>query len=478
MNQNLIKSSACEIAKNIKNSQISSSEVYSFFQKRITKFNPSLNVFVNLQQSPNSFDSCSALAGVPIGIKDNISIKGQKITCASSILSSYKAVYDATVIEKIRSSGLSLIGTTNMDEFAFGSSTENSCYGPSKNPWDTTRVVGGSSGGSAAAVAARLVPFALGSDTGGSIRQPASFCGVVGLKPTYGRVSRFGLVAFGSSLDQIGPITTNTEDCAHLLNIISGFDNFDSTSAKVEPDDFTKSLGKDISSLKVGVPKEYFDPGLDPEVKAKIDQAISFFKKKKVKFKEISLPHTQYAVPTYYIISSSEASSNLQRFDGIRYGKRVESDNLLDTYQKSRCQGLGQEAKRRIFLGTYSLSSGYYDAYYLKALKVRRLIKNDFGQAFKELDAILTPTSPSAAFKIGQKTEDPLSMYLSDIYTISSNLAGVPALSVPCGFTKDNLPLGMQLIGKEFDEATLISLADAFQQGTNYHKQIPELSDV
>ncbi|MCF7873925.1 MAG: Asp-tRNA(Asn)/Glu-tRNA(Gln) amidotransferase subunit GatA [Candidatus Omnitrophica bacterium] len=478
MDKKLIKSSACEIAKAIKNRETTSSEVYSFFQKRITKLNPSLNIFIDIYKNSSSLGGLSALAGVPIGIKDNISIKGKKITCASSILASHKAVYDATVIEKIKSSGLSLMGTTNMDEFAFGSSTENSCYGPAKNPWDKTRVVGGSSGGSAAAVAARLVPFALGSDTGGSIRQPASFCGVVGLKPTYGRVSRYGLVAFGSSLDQIGPITTNIEDCAHLLNVISGFDSSDSTSAKLEPGDFTESLGKDIANLKIGIPKEYFDQGLDPEVKKKLDQAIDFFKKKKVKFKEISLPHTQYAVPTYYIISSSEASSNLQRFDGIRYGKRVEADNLLKTYQKSRHQGLGNEAKRRIFLGTYSLSSGYYDAYYLKALKVRKLIKNDFDQAFQELDAIITPTSPSPAFKIGQKTEDPLSMYLSDIYTISSNLAGVPAISLPCGFTKNNLPLGMQLITKEFDEATLMKLGSAFQQGTDFHKKIPELGNV
>jgi aspartyl-tRNA(Asn)/glutamyl-tRNA(Gln) amidotransferase subunit A len=475
MKHNLVKNSACDIAKKLKNGEVAGEEVYSFFKGRIDSYNSLLNVFVESYPDCPQRDSSSPLAGVPIGIKDNISIKGKRISCASAILSSHRAVYDATVIKKIKSAGLSVIGTTNMDEFAFGSSTENSCYGFSKNPWDQNRVAGGSSGGSAAAVSARLVPFALGSDTGGSIRQPASFCGVVGLKPTYGRVSRYGLVAFGSSLDQIGPITTNIKDCAYLLNLISGFDKNDSTSAQIETPDFTRYLDKDISSLKIGLPKEYFGSGLNKEVKEKLVEAIDFFKKKKVEFKEISLPHTQYAVPTYYIIASSEASSNLQRFDGIRYGVRAASDTLSETYKASRSQGLGNEAKRRIFLGTYSLSSGYYDAYYLKALKVRRLIKHDFDRAFEELDAILTPTSPTPAFKVGEKTGDPLSMYLSDIYTISSNLAGIPALSLPCGFSKDNLPLGMQLIGKEFDEATLIKLGDAFQQGTDFHQKIPEL---
>ncbi|MCF7869853.1 MAG: Asp-tRNA(Asn)/Glu-tRNA(Gln) amidotransferase subunit GatA [Candidatus Omnitrophica bacterium] len=478
MTNNLIIKPAYLIAKDIKDKKNSQGEVYSFFEKRISQHNASLNAFVDLYK--NNFDnqSNSNLTGVPIAIKDNICIKGKKITCASKILKYYQAVYDATVIKKLKSSGLSLIGTTNMDEFAFGSSTENSCYGPTKNPWDKTRVVGGSSGGSAAAVSARLVPFALGSDTGGSIRQPASFCGVVGLKPTYGRVSRYGLVAFGSSLDQIGPITTNIKDCAYLLNIISGFDQNDSTSAKVADPDFTKSLGQDVASLRIGLPKEYFDQDLNSEIKETLDQAIIFFKKKNIQFKKISLPHTQYSVPTYYIIASSEASSNLQRFDGIRYGYRAKADDLWQIYQKSRSQGFGDEAKRRVFLGTYSLSSGYYDAYYLKALKVRRLIKNDFDQAFKEVDAILTPTTPTAAFKIGEKIKDPLSMYLSDIYTISSNLAGIPAVSLPCGFTKDNLPLGMQLIAKDYDEATLIKLGDAFQQDTDFHKKIPELKNV
>ena len=413
------------------------------------------------------------MGGVPIAIKDNICIKGKKITCASKILASHTAVYNATVVERLKKAGLNIIGTANMDEFAFGSSTENSCYGPVKNPWNISYVAGGSSGGSAASVAARLVPFALGSDTGGSIRQPASLCAVVGFKPTYGRVSRYGLVAFGSSLDQIGPFTTNFIDCAYLLNILCGLDEKDSTSAAREVPDFAKSL-KDIKpGIKIGLPKEYFGEGLNLEVKAAIEEVIEVFKKKKAKLIEISLPNTEYAVAAYYIIASSEASANLQRFDGIRYGKRVQDKNLIELYKKTRQSGFGDEAKRRIFLGTYSLSSGYYDAYYLKALRARRLIKEDFDKAFKEVDVILTPTSPTAAFKIGEKAADPISMYLSDIYTISVNLAGIPAVSFPCGWTKNNLPIGAQLIGKEFDESALINLGFVYQECTDFHKKIP-----
>ncbi|MCK5288817.1 MAG: Asp-tRNA(Asn)/Glu-tRNA(Gln) amidotransferase subunit GatA, partial [Candidatus Omnitrophica bacterium] len=375
--------------------------------------------------------------------------------------------------ERLKKSGLVIIGTTNMDEFAFGSSTENSCYGPAKNPWDNTRVVGGSSGGSAAAVAARIVPFALGSDTGGSIRQPASLCGVVGFKPTYGRVSRFGLIAFSSSLDQIGPITTNFTDCANLLNIISGYDECDSTSVSLEVPDFTKSLQDNVEGLRVGVPKEYFGEGLDLEVREAIDKVIALLKNKKAEIVDISLPTTEYAVATYYIIASSEASSNLQRFDGIKYGIRAESNGLKELYFKTRKEGFGEETKRRVLLGTYSLSSGYYDAYYMKALKVRRLIKNDFDSVFKKVDVILTPTSPTTAFKIGEKS-DPLSMYLSDIYTISTNLAGLPAVSFPCGFSKENLPIGCQIIGKEFDESTLIRVGYSYQQDTDFHKKMPK----
>ena len=441
--------------------------------QNLRKLDQTLNSFVEIYEQPIEGRGSSKLAGSSIAIKDNICIKGKTITCASKILGQHKSAYDATVIEKLKSAGLVIVGTTNLDEFAFGSSTENSCYGPTKNPWDLMRVPGGSSGGSAAAVSARLVPFALGSDTGGSIRQPASFCGVVGFKPTYGRVSRYGLIAFGSSLDQIGPFTTNFVDSACLLNIICGQDLKDSTSVDLKVPDFTKDLGKKVKGLKIGLPKEYFGSGLNLEVSKAIDETIAILKKKDVKFLEISLPHTEYAVATYYIIGSSEASSNLQRFDGIKYGLRSKGSGLKNLYTRTRGQGFGQEAKRRIFLGTYSLSSGYYDAYYLKALKARRLIKNDFDQAFKEVDAILTPTSPSVAFKIGERLNEPLSMYLSDIYTISANLAGLPAVSFPCGFSKDNLPIGAQLIGKDFDESMLISLGSAFQSCTDFHKQIP-----
>ncbi|MBD3264689.1 MAG: Asp-tRNA(Asn)/Glu-tRNA(Gln) amidotransferase subunit GatA [Candidatus Omnitrophica bacterium] len=469
-------SRALDIAEKIRKKEIDEGEVYDSYVKKIEKVNPSLNIFVDVYPGKERLQGDSPLRGVPIAVKDNICVEGKKITCASRILKSHIAVYDATVIKRIKDNGLAVIGTTNMDEFAFGSSTENSCYGPAKNPWNKDYVVGGSSGGSAAAVAARLVPMALGSDTGGSIRQPASLCGVVGFKPTYGRVSRYGLVAFGSSLDQIGPITTNFCDCAYLLNIICGFDERDSTSVKIGAPDFTRSLDDNIRDIKIGIPKEYFGEGLDGEVDSAIKKTIDFYKEKGAEVKEISLPHTEYAVATYYIIASSEASSNLQRFDGVRYGLRTGSaKDLKSLYLDSRKEGLGGEAKRRIFLGTHSLSSGYYDAYYLKALKSRRLIKNDFDRAFEKVDAILTPTSPTPAFKIGEKTDDPLLMYLSDIYTISVNLAGLPAVSFPCAFTKGNLPIGAQLIGREFQEDTLIKLGYAFQESTDYHKRIPEL---
>ncbi|UCD14800.1 MAG: Asp-tRNA(Asn)/Glu-tRNA(Gln) amidotransferase subunit GatA, partial [Candidatus Omnitrophota bacterium] len=435
----------------------------------------SLRSFVQVYDEPPKGQGDSSLRGVPIAVKDNICVRGRIISCASKILTSHRAVYDATVVKKLKQAGLQIIGTTNMDEFAFGSSTENSCYGETKNPWDKTKVCGGSSGGSAAAVAARLVPFALGSDTGGSIRQPACFCGVVGFKPTYGRVSRFGLVAFGSSLDQIGPITVDFVDCAHLLNIICGVDEVDSTSAHLDVPDFTKELRQDIENVRIGIPRQYFSEGLDSQVKELVQEAVNVFKKKKAQIVEISLPHTEYAVAVYYIIASSEASSNLQRFDGIKYGLRAKSSNLKELYFISRQQGFGEEAKRRIFLGTHSLSSGYYDAYYVKALRVRRLIKQDFDKAFGGVDVILTPTSPTPAFGIGDKTKDPLSMYLSDIYTISANLAGLPAVSFPCGFTKENLPAGVQLIGKEFDEAALLKLGFSYQSCTDFHKRMPAI---
>ncbi|MDD4955413.1 MAG: Asp-tRNA(Asn)/Glu-tRNA(Gln) amidotransferase subunit GatA [Candidatus Omnitrophica bacterium] len=472
---NLTSQSGIQIAESIKNNKLSEKDAYSFFSGRIKK-NAGINAFVESYAEPIEGLGDSALKGVPIAIKDNICIKGKKITCASKILSSHISVYDATVITKLKAAGLKIIGTTNMDEFAFGSSTENSCYGPAKNPWDITRVPGGSSGGSAAAVSARLIPFALGSDTGGSIRQPASFCGVVGFKPTYGRVSRYGLIAFGSSLDQIGPITTDFIDCAHLLNIICGFDKKDSTSSPIKTPDFSKSLKDDVKGLKIGMPRQYFAKGIDEEIKTAVLQVSNILKEKGAQILDIDLPHTEYAVATYYIIGSSEASSNLQRFDGIKYGLREPASNLMDVYKKSRAAGFGDESKRRIFLGTYSLSSGYYDAYYVRALKVRSLIKKDFDDAFKKVDLILTPTSPTAAFKMGEKAMDPLSMYLSDIYTISVNLAGIPAVSFPCGFAKNNLPIGAQFIGREFDEEMLIRAGYSYQCVTDYHKRIPNIA--
>ena len=475
MNKNLANLSGCEIAQQIKENRISEEEVFSFFNSRVKQIDKYIRSFVEVYSRPVKEEGDSPLKGVPIAIKDNICIKGKRITCASRILNSHTCVYDATVIKRLKRSGLLIVGTTNMDEFAFGSSTENSCYGPTRNPWNTNCVPGGSSGGSAAAVAARLVPFALGSDTGGSIRQPASFCGVVGLKPTYGRISRFGLIAFGSSLDQIGPITTNFVDCAHLLNILCGFDEYDSTTSKKDIPDFTRSLVKNVKGLRIGLPREYFSRGLDQRVEKKVKEVAELLEKEGARIVEISLPHTEYAVATYYIIAPSEASSNLERFDGIKYGLREEEKDLISLYKNTRKEGFGQEAKRRILIGTYSLSSGYYEAYYMKASKVRTLIKKDFENAFSSVDVILTPTSPTPAFKLGERTQDPLSMYLSDIYTISANLAGVCAVSFPCGFTDDNLPIGAQLIGKAFDEEVLVRVGFTFQKITDYHKRIPSL---
>jgi len=461
-----------QILKEIEKGNLSKEEVYHHFKERIERIDPLINSFIEV------YDYQSTQTGVPLAVKDNICIQGKRISCASRILSSHIAVYDATVIRKIKQEGLLILGTTNMDEFAFGSSCENSCYYPTKNPWNLGKVAGGSSGGSAAAVAARLVPFALGSDTGGSIRQPAAFCGVVGFKPTYGRVSRFGLVAFGSSLDQIGPITTNFSDCAYLLNIICGFDEGDSTSANIEVSDFKKALIEDVRGLKIGIPQEYFQEGLDEEVREAVFEVAKSLEKKGAKISEISLPHSQYAVATYYIIACSEASSNLQRFDGIKYGYRKDNKDLLDLYKETREEGFGVEVKRRVFLGTYSLASGYYDDYYLRALKVRTLIRKDFEKAFSCVDIILTPTSPTPAFGLGEKIEDPLGMYLSDIYTVSVNLAGVPAVSFPCGFTKEDLPVGAQLIGRPFEEAMLVKVGYTYENShKDFFEKIPPLGD-
>ncbi|WML42767.1 Asp-tRNA(Asn)/Glu-tRNA(Gln) amidotransferase subunit GatA [Neobacillus sp. PS3-40] len=415
------------------------------------------------------------LFGMPIGVKDNIVTKGLRTTCASKILENFDPIYDATVVQKLQRAETITIGKLNMDEFAMGSSTENSGFQTTRNPWNLETVPGGSSGGSAAAVAAGEVLFTLGSDTGGSIRQPASFCGVVGLKPTYGRVSRFGLVAFASSLDQIGPITRTVEDNAYLLQAISGLDPMDSTSANVEVPNFVEALTGDVRGLKIAVPKEYLGEGVSVTVRQSVLDALKVLEKLGAVWEEVSLPHSKYALATYYLLSSSEASANLSRFDGVRYGYRTpNADNLIDLYKNTRAEGFGEEVKRRIMLGTFALSSGYYDAYYKKAQKVRTLIKKDFEDVFEKYDVIIGPTTPTPAFKIGENVDDPLTMYANDILTIPVNLAGVPGISVPCGFD-GGLPLGLQIIGKHFDEATVYRVAHAFETATNFHKQKPEL---
>lgn len=417
------------------------------------------------------------LLGIPVAIKDVLAVKNQPLNCASKILGNFVSLYNATAIEKLKSAGAIVFGRCNMDEFAMGSSTENSAFGVTKNPWDTSRIPGGSSGGSAAAVAADECIASLGTDTGGSIRQPAALCGVVGLKPTYGRVSRYGLVAFASSLDQIGPFTKNVSDAATLLHVLSGHDLRDSTSVPQPVPNYANALEGNVRGLKLGLPKEYMIGGLDAEVKAAVDAAVKKLESLGAEIVEISLPHTDYAVATYYIIATAEASANLARFDGVRYGLRVDGNDLTELYGKTRGVGFGAEVKRRIILGTYVLSSGYYDAYYLRAQKVRTLIRNDFLKAFEKVDAIVTPTSPTAAFKIGEKSDDPLQMYLSDIFTISCNLAGICGVSLPCGFTKNpKLPVGLQLLGKPFGEETILKIAHAYEQNTDWHDEKPSLS--
>lgn len=422
-----------------------------------------------------SGESIGIMEGIPVAIKDNMCTKGIKTTCSSKILHNFQPPYDATVVSKLKDSGLVMIGKTNMDEFAMGSSCETSYFGPTRNPWNLESVPGGSSGGSAASVACGEAIYSLGSDTGGSIRQPAAFCGVVGLKPTYGLVSRFGLVAFASSLDQIGPFTKDVTDNALVMNAIAGHDKMDSTSLDYPVPDYTKALVNDVKGLKIGIPKEYFMEGIEPEVKDSIMKGIKLLESLGAHCEEMSLPNTQYALAVYYILAPSEASSNLARYDGIRYGFRAEEgEDLLDCYKKTRSQGFGAEVKRRIMLGTYALSSGYYDAYYLKAQKVRTLIKNEFEEAFKKYDVLITPTAPTAPFKLGAKTDDPLTMYLSDVCTIPINIAGIPGLSLPCGYTKAG-PIGMQIIGKSLDESTLLRVAYTFEQNTDFHKQRPSL---
>jgi aspartyl-tRNA(Asn)/glutamyl-tRNA(Gln) amidotransferase subunit A len=485
----LYKLTLRELQEKFTKGEVTACEIVQAYTLRLNQLEPKVRAYITLTKEAalaqaealdeklKGWRRTMPLMGMPVAVKDNICTQGVLTTCASRMLSNFVPPYDASVIARLRGQSYLLLGKTNLDEFAMGSSTENSAFGPSRNPWNLSRVPGGSSGGSAAAVAADLCAAALGSDTGGSIRQPAACCGVVGLKPTYGRVSRFGLVAFASSLDQIGPITKDVADAAMLLGVIAGHDPLDSTSANLPVPDYAKALKKkDFKKLKVGVPREYFAEGLDPEVEQAVQAAIEEIKQLGGEIKEIALPRTDAAIATYYLIATAEASSNLARYDGVKFGLRSkETGNLLDMYMKTRQEGFGPEVKRRIMLGTYALSAGYYDAFYGKAQAVRTLIRQDFEAAFREVDLIVTPVTPTPAFKLGEKSEDPLQMYLSDIYTISVNLAGNPAISVPCGFSKDGLPIGLQLIGRPFEEETLLRGAHAYEQATNWRAKRPNI---
>jgi len=466
-----------ELLEKLNNKETTLEDITKSYIDRINDKEKDVQAFVTvtaneaLEQVKSIGERKTKLAGIPIGIKDNMCIKGVKTTCSSKMLENFVAPYNATVIEKLNDEQVISLGKLNMDEFAMGASTEYSAFAKTKNPWNLNTVPGGSSGGSAAAVAANMVPWALGSDTGGSIRQPASLCGVVGLKPTYGLVSRYGLVAFASSLDQIGPITKDVEDAAILLNVIAGHDEKDSTSAKVEEKDYTKALVKDVKGLRIGVPKEYFGEGINEEVKASVKNAIKKYEEMGAIVEECSLDIADEALAVYYIIGCAEASSNLGRFDGIRYGYRTKNFNSLkDIYRNSRSEGFGAEVKRRIILGTYVLSSGYYDAYYKKAQKVRTLIKKEFEKLFEKYDVLLTPTSPTVAYEIGTKSSNPLEMYLADLCTVTVNIAGLPGISVPCGVDKNGMPIGMQLIGKHFDEETIIRAAYTYEQETKFRE--------
>ncbi len=420
-------------------------------------------------------EEISFLEGIPGAIKDNICTNGVRTTCASKILEHFVPPYDATVVTKLNNENTVVVGKTNLDEFAMGGSTENSAYYPTHNPWNTECVPGGSSGGSAAAVAAGTAIWALGSDTGGSIRQPASFCGVVGMKPTYGRVSRYGLVAYASSLDQIGPITRDVTDCAHILNIIAGHDDMDSTSSSSAVEDYTKALVEDVKGLKIGLPKEYFVEGMDPDVENAIRSAIEKYREMGAEIVDISLPHTDYAISTYYLIAPAEAATNLQRYDGVSYGERVNGADVVELMTNTRTEKFGEEVKRRIMIGNYALSAGYYDAYYLKALKVRTLVQQDYMEAFKKVDVIMAPTAPTPAYKIGEMISNPLQMYLQDVCTVPLNLAGLPGISIPCGYSSNKLPIGLQIIGKPLDEATLIRAAYTYEQSQNFHNEMAPL---
>jgi aspartyl-tRNA(Asn)/glutamyl-tRNA(Gln) amidotransferase subunit A len=481
----LLNTNLLEIKEALENKKISSQELIEFYLKRIEKYDKKINAFLSLNENiineakiidekRSKNHTLPPFAGIPIAVKDNITTKHLPTTCASKILEGYYSPYDATAIKKLKEAGFLLLGKLNMDEFAMGSSCENSYYKTTKNPWNLDYVPGGSSGGSAASVAARLTPVALGSDTGGSIRQPASFCGVMGLKPTYGRVSRYGLVAFASSLDQIGTFTTNVIDSAIILSIIGQHDPLDSTSANITSYDYTKTVENNIKGLKIGLPKEFFSGGLEKSVEEAVSNSIKILTDSGAECISVSMPHTEYAIPVYYIIAPAEASSNLARYDGVKYGYRAESNTLEEMYKLTRTNGFGPEVKRRIMLGTYVLSAGYYEAYYLKAQKVRTLIKRDFEDVFKKVDIILTPTSPFTAFKLGEKMDDPLQMYLCDVFTIPLNLFGGCGLSLPCGFDNNALPIGLQIMGNYFNEDKLYKLANVFQRQTDFHKKIPQ----
>ena len=474
-----------ELAAGLRAGEFTSEELTRAFLERIKAHDGRLNSFITVTEEPALEQARAAdariaageagpLTGVPIAHKDIFCTDGVRTSCASRMLDPFIAPYDAGVVRRFKEAGVVMLGKTNMDEFAMGSSNETSFYGPVKNPWDLDAVPGGSSGGSAAAVAARLAPGATGTDTGGSIRQPAALCGITGLKPTYGRVSRYGMIAFASSLDQAGPMARTAEDCALMLGAMAGFDERDSTCAEREVPDYTADLNNDLQGLKIGIPGEYFGEGLDPEVAKAVEAAIEEYKKLGAEVVEISLPNTSLAVPTYYVVAPAECSSNLSRMDGVRFGHRCEEPkNLEDLYKRSRGEGFGAEVKRRIMVGTYALSSGYYDAYYLKAQQLRHLISDDFSKAFEQVDVIMGPTAPTPAFNLGEKSDDPVAMYLADIYTIAVNLAGLPGMSVPCGFV-GNRPVGLQIIGNYFDEARLLNVAHKYQQATDWHSRAPE----
>ena len=483
---------ACEIRKAIAERRLSAVEAAEGCLRAIGRLDPKIKAFLStdpegarrraaeVDRRLAAGENVGLLAGIPVAVKDNMcTADGQPTTCASRILSGWRAPYDAHVVERLKAEGAVIVGKTNLDEFAMGSSTENSAYGATRNPWDLTRVPGGSSGGSAAAVAARLVPIALGSDTGGSIRQPAALCGVVGMKPTYGRVSRYGLVAFASSLDQIGPFGRTVADAALLLQATAGHDRRDSTSVREPVPDYLEGLEEPVRPLRIGVPREFFSAGIDPEVESVVREALAVYERLGAALVPIMLPHsTDYAIATYYIVATSEASSNLARYDGVHYGYRSsDHTDMIDMYMRSRAQGFGDEVKRRIMLGTYALSSGYYDAYYKKALEVRRLIRRDFEQAFAKVDCIMGPTSPTPAFRVGERTADPLAMYLSDVYTVSANLAAIAGISIPCGFTAGGLPVGLQIITDVFTEGRLLRIARMYERETGWTKRAPPIAE-